>query len=286
MFQVVKRAAHWLAPSLYVALRYWWNDWRRLRDGRLRKPLFSYWWEDRQRRGREKRFQKVFYSNDQAVVKAGPYAGMVYFTQAVGSALFAKIIGSYEEELIPVVERIIANQPTRVIDIGCAEGYYAVGFARRLPAAQIYAFDIDRLARTLCRRTAKANGVDARVSVDGECTFDRLKELVTAETTILSDCEGCELDLLDPQRVPGLASATLLVELHDLPQRPASLIIPKRFAATHDVMIIDSRERDPSHYPVLQPLRRGDQIVAIDETRPVAMQWAFMEPKRRNSMGG
>jgi len=124
---------------------------------------------------------------------------MVYFSQAVGSALSAKIVGSYEEEIAPVIERIIAKQPTCVIDIGCAEGYYAVGFARRLPSTRVYAFDIDRNAQALCRRTARANGVDARVSIGGECTIDRLKELMTANTTILSDCEGCEMDLLNPQ---------------------------------------------------------------------------------------
>jgi len=283
MFQVVKRAAHRSIPSLYVTLRYWWHDRKYPRGERLQKALFSYWWDDRQRRRQEKRLQNAFFVNDQAMVKAGPYAGMVYFTQAIGSALFAKIVGSYEEELISVIERIIVNQPARVIDIGCAEGYYAIGFARRLPSAQIYAFDTDRLARALCRRTAKANGVDARVSVDGECTISRLKELMTADTTILSDCEGCEIDLLDPQQVPSLASATLLVELHDSPQRLASSVIPRRFASTHDIMIIDSSERDPSRYAVLQPLRRGDQIAAITEGRP-AMQWAFMEPKRRSVM--
>jgi methylase of polypeptide subunit release factors len=52
-----------------------------------------------------------------------------------------------------------------VIDIGAAEGYYAIGFARRLPAARVIASDLDPVARLLCWLLARRNGVGDRVSV-------------------------------------------------------------------------------------------------------------------------
>jgi len=76
-------------------------------------------------------------------------------------------------------------------------------------------------------------------------------------------------------------SATLLVELHDFLRLGVSQVIQERFAGTHDVTIISTSERDPSRYPELQSLRLVDQIAAIAEGRPTAMQWAFMEPKNR-----
>jgi hypothetical protein len=46
---------------------------------------------------------------------------------ALCSTFIPKIIGSYECELHPAIEEIIVNNYAEVWDVGCAEGYYAVG---------------------------------------------------------------------------------------------------------------------------------------------------------------
>lgn len=47
------------------------------------------------------------------------------------------LVGSYESELHLQIEQLILERPQVVIDVGCAEGYYAVGLAQRLPDATI-----------------------------------------------------------------------------------------------------------------------------------------------------
>ena len=64
-------------------------------------------------------------------VAAGPFAGMRYITRSCGSKLAPKVIGCYERELHPAIENAIRGDYQRIIDIGCAEGYYAVGLAWR-----------------------------------------------------------------------------------------------------------------------------------------------------------
>ncbi len=102
-----------------------------------------------------------------------------------------------------MIDEVIAQQPHLVVDIGAAEGYYAVGLARRLPRCRIVAFDIDPIARKMCRRLAKLNGVRDRVEVRGECDTTYLWTL-PPHSFVLSDCEGAEKTLLDPDRAPAL----------------------------------------------------------------------------------
>src|SRR5689334_8812698 len=61
-------------------------------------------------------------------VKRGPFAGLNYMAGLERSSgdLVAKLVGSYECELYPVFAEWAAARPVHVIDIGCAEGFYAV----------------------------------------------------------------------------------------------------------------------------------------------------------------
>src|SRR3954451_18937011 len=65
-------------------------------------------------------------------VAHGPFAGMEYLPglEASSGDLVAKLLGTYERELHPVIEGWIAQPPAHMIDIGSAEGYYAVGLTR------------------------------------------------------------------------------------------------------------------------------------------------------------
>jgi predicted O-methyltransferase YrrM len=208
----------------------------------------------------------------------GPFAGMAYGDNVLCSAYVAKLVGSYEEELHPIIEKVIENGPARILDIGCAEGYYAVGFSTRLPNAQIYAYDIEPEAQTYCSDLAKLNGVSGRVHVGGLCTLETLNELVGTPAFILCDCEGCEQDLLDPEKTPGLAHCTLLIELHDFLVPGLTPCLVARFSKTHTVQLIDTQERDPTKYDVLSNVEEKDRYAAVREGRPAAMQWAYITP--------
>src|SRR5262245_41340678 len=71
-------------------------------------------------------------------VQRGPFAGMVYPDHAaVGSTLYPKLLGSYERELHQTVDDIVRLGYDTVVDIGAAEGYYAVGLAMKMPGTQV-----------------------------------------------------------------------------------------------------------------------------------------------------
>src|SRR5437016_2600251 len=66
------------------------------------------------------------------VVQSGPFAGMLYVNQAVGSAHVPKLLGSYEAELHEIMRSVLTENYATIVDVGCAEGYYAIGLALRL----------------------------------------------------------------------------------------------------------------------------------------------------------
>ncbi|HEX8180630.1 MAG TPA: methyltransferase [Pyrinomonadaceae bacterium] len=229
---------------------------------------------------RSKRVVRTLVKRYGLVVQAGPFAGMSYVRQAVCSTLAPKLLGSYEQELHGVLTEILATDYTTIIDVGCAEGYYAVGLALRLPQARVHAFDIEARARALCNTMAQANNVAGQVVIEEECTLARLQALTEkGRTLIVCDCEGCEFQLLQPELVPGLLTSDLLVELHDMIDPRITPAITARFAATHDITLLDSTDRDPGAYPALKDFNLLTRRVAISEFRDGPMQWAFMRPK-------
>lgn len=228
---------------------------------------------------RLRRVGKVIERECGLVVQSGPFAGMAYVSEAVCSSLVPKLLGSYEAELHEVFAQILARDYETVIDVGCAEGYYAVGLALRLPHARVHAFDIDARARALCTKLAQANNVGERVMVGGECDHERLNSLIRGRTLIVCDCEGCELHLLDPELAPELRRSDLVVELHDMIVPNITPTILSRFAATHEITLVDTAERDPNDFPILKNLDRLTQRTAVAEFRDEPMQWGYLQAK-------
>lgn len=213
------------------------------------------------------------------VVQHGPFAGLQYIRDAIDSQLVPKLLGAYEAELHDAFTGLIKAGHKVVINIGCAEGYYAVGLARTLPDARVYAFDPDPHARKLCRKLATQNGVADRISFRGFCSIGRLRALTKRRALIVCDCEGCELGLLRPDLIPGLRFCDLIVELHDFINPETSSTVLSRFEGTHWIKRIRAGERDAKLYPAIAELNPADQHLALSEFRPSEMEWAVMEAR-------
>ena len=212
-------------------------------------------------------------------VLGGPFVGMSYVEQAAGSAYVPKLLGSYEEELHAVVHQTFENNYSVIVDIGCAEGYYAVGYALAYPKAQIYAFDSNPEAQKLCQRLSVINDVVNRVHIHGHCDIEILNTLPMTKALVICDCEGYETELLQPELLPELCTCDILVETHDAFVSDATETICGRFTKTHEIQLIDITIRNPKHYPAIANLPVNDQELVLSEGRPAHQQWAFMRVK-------
>lgn len=220
-------------------------------------------------------------------VTNGPFKGLRYPSkQAFGSALFPKLLGSYESELHPVLFELLGNGYTTVIDVGCGEGYYAVGLALRLFGAEVYAFDTDLRSRQLCASMAKLNGVEGRVHVGDRCDGETLRSIpLGTKALIVSDCEGYEGSLFTSEIAGVLARHDLIIEAHDFIDIEISSKIREAFARTHHIRSVKSTDdierAHSSHYPELQDYSTGDKYLILGEYRPAIMEWLVMTSKGR-----
>lgn len=212
-------------------------------------------------------------------VLSGPFAGMVYPVRSAEGARTPRLIGSYERSLFPVIDQIIRHPYARVIDIGCAEGYYAVGLARAMRATLVHAHDIDDRAQTACRSLAAANGCLDRVIIGGRFSVADFAICTQAETVVICDIEGAEEELLDPEQAPGLMAADILVEVHE-GVRPGLLDrLIRRFSASHSIQRFDRKLDDGGLPAWAETLGDLDRLLLLWEWRASPTPWLWMTRK-------
>lgn len=210
------------------------------------------------------------------LVQAGPFAGMEFIAQSAEGCHVPKLLGCYEEELHGFLARLPEAGYQTILNIGCAEGYYAVGLKRLLPQARVLAFDIDPKARAACALLAEKNRVE--VEIGGEFAPGDFARF-TGNLLIWCDIEGAERTLLDPESAPALRGADLVVELHPTPAGHTLALLPPRFAATHEIQILQAGGHRPELPPFLQQLGHLDQLLAQWEWRSAPTPWAIMRAK-------
>lgn len=213
-------------------------------------------------------------------VATGPFAGMRYQPGVSEGCVIPKMLGCYEQELHEEMLRVAAESYDTVLNIGCAEGYYAVGLARLLPGALVHASDIDPKARERAAGNARQNGVEDRIRIAGEFAYGDFATYAGRRVFLICDIEGAEYELLDPAKAPALSSFDMVVELHPGAACSAEEFIA-RFAATHECRIRHFEGRDPSGFPALRALSPLDQILALME-RLEPTPWAIMRAKSLN----
>lgn len=215
------------------------------------------------------------------VVRHGPFSGLRYpWAEAAGSPLFGKILGSYERELSPLFEQVCSVPYPEILNIGSAEGYYAVGLAKRIPGAQVVAYDINPEARRLVRELADANGVGERVTVEGECNPQVLRDRCRGKRgLILSDCEGYERILFSPEVVRDLSGWDVLIEVHDLIDIGISGSLLAAFAGQPVVRIqsVDDIQKAQTYdYAELSGMPVDERRRLLGEGRRSVMEWFLM----------
>jgi precorrin-6B methylase 2 len=201
--------------------------------------------------------------------------------QSCGSTLLPKLLGSYESELHSYFETVLSNEYTSLVDIGCGEGYYAVGLGLGLPKAEIYAFDTDANARRLCIELGKLNGVEKRLHVSNICDQATLRSLPLGnKALIISDCEGYEEVLFTNEVASIVARHDLIVETHDFINIEISSKLRDIFSRTHTVHSIksidDIEKAHTYQFEQLNPYDTRTKHLILSERRPAIMEWLLM----------
>ncbi len=271
----IRRAISKLLSQYYPDAIFAARAWRRRRNSR---DAFL---------ARQTRMKIRIYDGSKPVVLSGPFAGMEYIDEVVWGPIEPKWLGTYERELHPIVERILQTNYSNIISVGSAEGYYAVGLAKRLPMARVYSYDVDPWARSQQRRLARLNGAK-NIEIGKHCAGKELTDHIAGRALLVCDIEGGEYDLLNPNKTPALRRCDILVELHDhrdsgfsTPELGADELM-RRFSASHEITKVGVAPRNSSALDTILQVNLTTQELAdsMDERRSPEQIWVWLEARR------
>jgi predicted O-methyltransferase YrrM len=222
------------------------------------------------------------------LVRRGPFKGLRFPRGRLTPSLAPKLIGSYEREIAELIEKLCSENWSAIVDIGCAEGYYAVGLALRVPGAIVHAYDANPNMMRSCRETAELNGVESRIRIGSFLTSETLNDLALgSKALVISDCEGHEYSIFTSEVIGKLEKHDVLIELHDATRGALTSHLIRKFSPTHIPQIIRSIDdwRKPLlyEYVELAGLDEAARMKILAEARGDQMEWLYCTPRAIDS---
>src|SRR5690606_5587565 len=147
----------------------------------------------------------------------------------------------YESEIHSFIENALKNKYANLINIGSDDGYYAIGFACKIPDLKVYAFDSNKQAWPILHQNAMDNGIGASVLQAGLFTESDLSIFADNQRNLfVVDCEGAEKEIFTYNNISGLQNSDLIIELHLHLHPELETYFTNLFEETHLIEIKDS----------------------------------------------
>lgn len=213
----------------------------------------------------------------------GTFKGLTYPDyESFGSAIYPKLLGSYESELAIVWNEVVNNSYDEIIDIGSAEGYYSVGLAMKT-SNTVVAVDISQTALDMVQKIAEINKVSDRIKLLKGIDSKKLIDLVSNKHCfVLCDAEGFEAEIFNASTANALGKSDILIEVHDAKVHEVSKYLKKVFENTHKLTIIQSiddiQKLNTYNYPELVNLAAPVKLRMLSEFRSNIQEWFYFKP--------
>lgn len=192
-------------------------------------------------------------------ILAGPFAGVLLEKLNWGRRDFvAYSAGIYEQEVLSYFVNTKGHFKM-FIDIGAADGYYAVSTLKNNFFEYVHAFEKSSTSREIIKFNAELNQVSQKLSIHGKFDIGFEKYLGVdfdwGSTLILSDIEGAEFELFDADLLSEISGAHIIIELH---KRNRSDVEIQKFqellAEFNAVSFIKSHERNVYKFADYNPM--------------------------------
>jgi len=225
--------------------------------------------------------QNTLLQQQGTIVMQGPLQGLNFLPQSAEGCHIAKLLGCYEQPLQPFIEAAIAAGYPTILNIGCAEGYYTVGMALRMPNTRVLAHDLNPKAQEVCAELAHKNQVSDRVAVGSLFSPADFAAYEGQKLLLMCDIEGAERELLDPVLAPALKGMDIIVESHECLITGVTQLLIDRFKDSHQITLVqDDGQRQLVTPPAwFLNLAHLDQLLATWEWRSGPTPWLVMKPK-------
>jgi hypothetical protein len=218
-------------------------------------------------------------------VSQGPFKGLQLNrdTWWGKSDLGAQCLGLYEKEILDFIS---AQEPfDTFLDIGAADGYYAVGLLYSKMAKKSICFEISEDGQRAIKENWMINKNPGELEIFGEANEQSIASIAAslpAKTLVLVDIEGLEFNLLSEKVISLLDKCTILIEIHNWivgfeEKYPALLRdLDKYF----DISIIKPSERNTQNIELLRSYTDDNRLLVTSERRPCLMRFLHLSPKK------
>ena len=195
--------------------------------------------------------------------------------------LASKIYGFYENKIQHKLKDL--NNPL-LIDIGAADGFFAIGSLKSKICKFCYAFEEIRKSRDNLNKTAKINKVEDKLSIMGKVNehnfFSFLPPQIDfSKATILCDIEGGEYDFFTENILKKIKSSNIIIEIHKLKNKKLETDLLKRANKYFNVSIIIDNDKNYENITELHTLSDIDRSLIICEGRSYIGKWWHLSPK-------
>lgn len=215
-------------------------------------------------------------------VQEGPFKGMVISEDQFWGAgdKASKILGLYEKEIQNLINQIQEknNFPT-FIDIGGADGFFAVGSVKNNLFKNCEVFEISKRGRLSIEKSAIKNNVNDQISIKGEAD-EKILSLIENinNSVILCDIEGSEYDLFSEKLIKNMHPSNVIIEIHKNSNISLNEFEDK-FKNLFSITKITQGPRSLKDFSELKNFNDNNRALLASEGRSYIQEWWHLSPK-------
>ncbi len=199
--------------------------------------------------------------------------------------LAGMLLGLYEFEILESL--ILASKNKKfLIDIGAADGYFAIGSLVSNLFTKTICYEISPQSRINLDANAKINGVRNRLEIFGEGKSDFYNQIIDlgielSQCVILCDIEGGEFSLFSDVVLKNLKDSIIIIEIHDWHINGFEEYneLKTRASQYFEVQLLTTKSRDLSVFPEIAHLSDNDRWLICSEGRHKLTTWLQLSPK-------
>lgn len=196
----------------------------------------------------------------------------------------SKILGQYESHVLKQIVDL-SKFYNHFVDIGAADGYYAVGVLKSGIFDKSVCFEISEKGRKVIENNSIINGVRDKIDILGVATSNELYKILseTPPSVILCDVEGAEYNILSDEVLGASKQSSFIIETHKSHD-------PSEYNSLHDKLLLRAskyfnvallKRENPDIYSFreLDLLSDDARLLIFSESRTHNMEWICLTPK-------
>lgn len=167
----------------------------------------------------------------------GPFSGLKIPKKVAEILTVSEVLGLYESCLHSKLSLLLNKTIKNIVLVGGNNGYYAAGLNYIFQPDMIQIYETEKFFHDKIESWFVENNL-YNYEIFAEANQEVFENLLLNVDLLFMDCEGCELQLLDPILFPWQKKADILFELHPFYIDNLIAIISDKFRKTHLIEII------------------------------------------------